>query len=207
MKLLTLLGLLGLIITGLNSTKATASHEYQTFELPGEHGNETVEIFVMDALPAGEYFNTTPRLVWLNLTLELHGDWYGNTAGLETPFEIVANDETLLFTTFSTFHDLPQSSPGVYPGDNFYTGGRRVYDIRRSFPLYFEGDWPTDIQVQLTRLGTDTSGTWSLTNASLNWRHHIPEPSYTPALMTGLLLVAISGYWARRRHLARTNLS
>ena len=94
----TFLGAIGL---ALGATQAWAGHTSQSFDVPGVFGNQSLSILVMDALPSGEGLDIddmAPRTVVLDFSIELFGDWYGNTTGLETPFEVFGNGQPLCLT-------------------------------------------------------------------------------------------------------------
>ena len=191
----TFLGAIGL---ALGATQAWAGHTSQSFDVPGVFGNQSLSILVMDALPSGEGIDIddmAPRTVVLDFSIELFGDWYGNTTGLETPFEVFGNGQPLLRTTFSTILNGPQSYPGSFPQDSFLIGGfTRIWDITATFPLFYVPGCCTDIVVMFRRTGSDTSGTWSLSDVSLDWSQPIPEPAPALMLSIGLGILAV---WRR----------
>jgi hypothetical protein len=190
----------------LAARPASASHSTQSFEFPGQQfGNETVSIFVMDALPAdiGAPYPDSPRTVVLDFTLELRGTWYGNLPGLEAPFEVYANGDLLLRTSFSTIPGGPQSYPGSYPEDsNTLFAGARMLPIQLGFPLYYVPDCCTDILVTLGRTGTDTSGSWALHDVSLDWSRPIPEPTTMLSSTLGLVALGLRARWRSGRRVA-----
>src|SRR5690606_4446677 len=137
--------------------------------------------------------NDDPRTVWLDFTLELFGDWHGNAPGLEAPFEIIANDEVILRTTFSTFEDVPHSYPGTFPTDNYLTGGPRTHDLRMSFPLNRNTEWGADINLQFQHIGPAAQGTsWSIRDGSLDWSRPLGDPIPEPRFIAPIVLAFVA---------------
>lgn len=83
----------------------------------GAFGEESVSLTGMDYLGATALFTNR---AYLSFDLILTGDWGGNgvttgLTGFEGVFDVVANRNTLLHTSFSSTTGIAQAYPGTYP--------------------------------------------------------------------------------------------
>jgi len=187
----------------------------------GNFSEETVRLQGLDYL---DIRALPPGRAYLSFDLLLTGNWGGNGelpgtggADFESFFNVVANGQTLVDATFSTYDD--QSYPGSFPEsshpygtgsvyDNATEGflGRYVYHFDTSFQLTpFFPHCCTDVDITFSAsfgAGYDLydfeKGTWGLDNVVVS-STPIPEPATSWLVGLGPFLLGARRSRADRR--------
>ncbi|MEE9131268.1 MAG: hypothetical protein V3T84_14705 [Phycisphaerales bacterium] len=185
--------------TGWSSRVTSTIRGYSGGVFLGEFGKETVSLFILDALPAGDDPDErkSDRCTTLSFDVLATGTWIGNRGSF---FSVTANGQELVFTTFATpGSGLDQAYPDDYPDGSHpagtgaveFFGKNAVYHFDLSFPLFWQEPCCTDIVIDFSAMGFAPAH-WGLDNVVVDWSQLLPCPAACPWDIDGNDLVGAS---------------